>query len=142
MDDFIGKIDGVNFESKDGKVRFKSKNGKFKPLRRYNLVDGGTILNNDPAFFLGMEGLVAARNKLYYGKTDPAYLTALAAAQENNKNNKVYCMDSNVLANEIKGDVVYIKGNAKHALKNNGKETLKFYWIFPTDCFSEVEYFY
>ncbi len=41
-----------------------------------------------------------------------------------------------------KGDVVYIDGNAKHALKNNGKETLKFYWIFPTDRFSEVEYFY
>ena len=40
-----------------------------------------------------------------------------------------------------KGDVVYIAGNAKHGLKNNGKETLKFYWIFPTDRFSEVEYF-
>ena len=41
-----------------------------------------------------------------------------------------------------KGDVVYIAKNAKHALKNNGKETLKFYWIFPTDRFSEVEYLY
>ena len=41
-----------------------------------------------------------------------------------------------------KGDVVFIGENEKHALKNNGKETLKFYWIFPTDCFSEVEYFY
>ena len=41
-----------------------------------------------------------------------------------------------------KGDVVYIAGNEKHALKNNGKEILKFYWIFPTDSFSEVEYFY
>jgi len=41
-----------------------------------------------------------------------------------------------------KGDVVYISKNAKHALKNNGKETLKFYWIFPTNTFSEVEYFY
>jgi len=40
-----------------------------------------------------------------------------------------------------KGDVVYIAGNAEHALKNNGKETLEFYWIFPTDRFSEVEYF-
>ena len=39
-----------------------------------------------------------------------------------------------------KGDVVYIAGNAEHALKNIGKETLKFYWIFPTDRFSEVEY--
>ena len=41
-----------------------------------------------------------------------------------------------------KGDVVYIAGNEKHALKNNGNEVLKFYWIFPTDSFSEVEYFY
>ena len=40
-----------------------------------------------------------------------------------------------------KGDVVYIAGNAEHSLKNNGKETLEFNWIFPTDSFSEVEYF-
>ena len=40
-----------------------------------------------------------------------------------------------------KGDVVYIAGNAKHALKNTSKEILEFYWIFPTDRFSEVEYF-
>jgi quercetin dioxygenase-like cupin family protein len=39
-----------------------------------------------------------------------------------------------------KDDVVYISGNAKHALKNTSKETLQFYWIFPTDRFSEVEY--
>ena len=41
-----------------------------------------------------------------------------------------------------KGDVVYIAKNAKHALKNNGKEILKFYWIFPTNSFSEVKYLY
>ena len=41
-----------------------------------------------------------------------------------------------------KGDVVFIGENEKHALKNIGKETLKFYWIFPTDRFSEVEYLY
>ncbi len=40
-----------------------------------------------------------------------------------------------------KGDVVYITANAKHALKNIGTKTLEFYWIFPTDTFSEVEYF-
>ena len=40
-----------------------------------------------------------------------------------------------------KGDVVYIAGNAEHALRNKGNETLEFYWIFPTDQFSEVEYF-
>ena len=43
---------------------------------------------------------------------------------------------------EVKnGDVVYIERNAKHGLKNIGKETLEFYWIFPTDTFSEVKYF-
>jgi quercetin dioxygenase-like cupin family protein len=41
-----------------------------------------------------------------------------------------------------KGDVVYITGNAKHGLKNTGKETLEFYWIFPTDRFSDVKYLY
>jgi quercetin dioxygenase-like cupin family protein len=41
-----------------------------------------------------------------------------------------------------KGDVVYIEGNAKHALNNNGKEILEFYWIFPTDRFSDVKYLY
>ena len=41
-----------------------------------------------------------------------------------------------------KGDVVFIGKNEKHALKNNGKYTSKFYWIFPTDRFSEVEYLY
>jgi mannose-6-phosphate isomerase-like protein (cupin superfamily) len=41
-----------------------------------------------------------------------------------------------------KGDVVYIGNNEKHALKNEGKEILKFYWIFPTDRFSEVKYLY
>ena len=40
-----------------------------------------------------------------------------------------------------KGDVVYIAGNVKHALKNVEAETLEFYWIFPTDTFSEVKYF-
>ena len=39
-----------------------------------------------------------------------------------------------------KGDVVFIGKNEKHALKNDGRETLKFYWIFPTDRFSEVNY--
>ena len=39
-----------------------------------------------------------------------------------------------------KGDIVFIASNAKHALKNEGKETLGFYWKVPTDRFSEVEY--
>ena len=39
-----------------------------------------------------------------------------------------------------KGDVVYIPSNAKHSLKNLEQDILSFYWIFPTDSFSEVEY--
>ena len=41
-----------------------------------------------------------------------------------------------------KGDVVFIGKDEKHALKNEEKETFKFYWIFPTDRFSEVKYLY
>ena len=41
-----------------------------------------------------------------------------------------------------KGDVVFIGKDEKHALKNEENETFKFYWIFPTDRFSEVEYLY
>ena len=40
-----------------------------------------------------------------------------------------------------KSDVAYIAGNAEHTLKNNGKEMLKFYWIFLTERFSDVGYF-
>ena len=41
-----------------------------------------------------------------------------------------------------KGDVVFIGKDEKHALKNEENETFKFYWIFPTNRFSDVEYFY
>ena len=41
-----------------------------------------------------------------------------------------------------KGDVVFIGKDEKHALKNEENETFKFYWIFPTDRFSEVKYLY
>ena len=50
-----------------------------------------------------------------------------------NKNNPVILTTWNYpMANEA----------AIKSLKNNGNEVLKFYWIFPTDSFSEVEYFY
>ena len=43
---------------------------------------------------------------------------------------------------QLGNDVGFIGKNEKHALKNEGKEILKFYWIFPTDRFSEVKYLY
>ena len=57
-------------------------------------------------------------------------------------NGKATLSKSGELEEIKKGDVVYIGGNDKHALKNTGNETLKFYWIFPTDRFSDVEYLY
>ena len=35
---------------------------------------------------------------------------------------------------------VYIPQNCEHGLKNTGKEDLELLWIFPTDCWEEVEY--
>ncbi|MFL2811823.1 MAG: cupin domain-containing protein [Paracoccaceae bacterium] len=37
---------------------------------------------------------------------------------------------------------IYIPENEKHGLRNIGSETLSFYWIFPTDCWDQVEYLY
>ena len=39
-----------------------------------------------------------------------------------------------------KDSFVYIPNNLKHGLKNTGKEDLELLWIFPTDCWEEVEY--
>jgi len=39
-----------------------------------------------------------------------------------------------------KDSFVYIPQNFEHGLKNTGEEDLKLLWIFPTDCWEEVEY--
>ena len=39
-----------------------------------------------------------------------------------------------------KDSVVYIPQNKKHGLKNTGDVTLEVLWIFPTDCWAEIEY--
>lgn len=46
------------------------------------------------------------------------------------QNNKKVCKDS----------FVYIPKNSKHGLKNTGKHDLELLWIFPTNCWEEVEY--
>ena len=40
------------------------------------------------------------------------------------------------------GTTIYIPKNKKHGLRNAGFEALCFYWIFPTDCWDQVKYFY
>jgi len=37
---------------------------------------------------------------------------------------------------------IYIPKNEKHGLRNIGDENLLIYWIFPTDCWADVEYLY
>ena len=37
---------------------------------------------------------------------------------------------------------VYIPKNFEHGLKNTGEEDLEILWIFPTDCWEEVEYIF
>ena len=39
-----------------------------------------------------------------------------------------------------KDSYVYIPQNFEHGLKNTGEEDLELLWIFPTDCWEEVEY--
>ena len=95
-DGFKGKIDNKKYrigKDKNGIkiIQFKDKSGKWKTLKRYDLTDGNTILNNDPKFAEHRDvigDLVPAKNKLYYGKTDPAYQTALREAKKNDKKNK------------------------------------------------------
>ena len=41
-----------------------------------------------------------------------------------------------------KEEVVYIPPGKKHGLRNIGSEPLEVFWIFPTDCWEEVEYNY
>ncbi len=47
-------------------------------------------------------------------------------------NTKKVCKDS----------FVYIPENFEHGLKNTGTEDLEILWIFPTDCWEKVEYFF
>ena len=39
-----------------------------------------------------------------------------------------------------KGSVVYVPGNAWHASRNTGSETLRLLYVFPVDSFDQVEY--
>ena len=41
-----------------------------------------------------------------------------------------------------KDSFVYIPKNTKHGLKNTGKQDLELLWIFPTNCWEEVEYIF
>jgi mannose-6-phosphate isomerase-like protein (cupin superfamily) len=38
------------------------------------------------------------------------------------------------------GEAAYIPGDAEHSLRNAGRETLRVFYVFPTDRFSDVVY--
>jgi mannose-6-phosphate isomerase-like protein (cupin superfamily) len=39
-----------------------------------------------------------------------------------------------------KGACVFIPGNAEHGIRNDGATRLRFFYVFPTDGFPDVEY--
>ena len=103
---------------------------KYPGLRWKLLIDKD--LNGSTGLSLGYAEMAPGGDlTLHYHSPDEIYVIT---------NGKGILNKSGKLETIKKGDVVYIGKNEKHALKNDGKETLEFYWIFPTDRFSEVEY--
>ena len=89
-----------NPESKRLKAFLEKNNIKAKPTDYYYELDNGEwvkgvrktkkdgTLSTEIGTPAGVTNLVASRGRLYYGKTDPAYITALAAAEKNLKGKK------------------------------------------------------
>ena len=103
---------------------------KYPGLRWKLLIDKD--LNGSTGLSLGYAEMAPGGDlTLHYHSPDEIYVIT---------NGEGILNKSGKLETIKKGDVVYIGKNEKHALKNDGKETLEFYWIFPTDRFSEVEY--
>ena len=103
---------------------------KYPGLRWKLLIDKD--FNGSTGLSLGYAEMAPGGDlTLHYHSPDEIYVIT---------NGKGILNKSGKLETIKKGDVVYIGKNEKHALKNDGKETLEFYWIFPTDRFSEVEY--
>ena len=103
---------------------------KYPGLRWKLLIDKD--FNGSTGLSLGYAEMVPGGDlTLHYHSPDEIYVITNGEGTLNK---------SGKLETIKKGDVVYIGKNEKHALKNDGKETLEFYWIFPTDRFSEVEY--
>ena len=103
---------------------------KYPGLRWKLLIDKD--LNGSTGLSLGYAEMAPGGDlTLHYHSPDEIYVIT---------NGEGILNKSGKLEKIKKGDVVYIGGNEKHALKNEGKETLQFYWIFPTDRFLEVNY--
>ena len=138
------KIESLNSINTD-KVNYFSKNFGNKYFTKDNAIKIGAIrekiekisTNANEKFFL-ITSLIYAADKVantvghydaYRENLDTRGRLELQIPNINyskNINNKVYCMDSNILANEVKGDVVYIDppynsrqySDAYHLLEN------------------------
>lgn len=120
------KIEILN-SIKTNKANYFSKNFGNKYFTKDNAIKIGAIRekiekissNSDEKFIL-ITSLIYAADRIantvghydaYRENLDSRGKLELQAPNidySKNKNNKVYCMDANILANEIKGDVVYI----------------------------------
>ena len=40
------------------------------------------------------------------------------------------------------GTAAYIPGNSEHAIRNTGKDQLRFFYVFAVGSFEEIEYFF
>ena len=38
------------------------------------------------------------------------------------------------------GDTVFIPSNVRHGIQNTGEGPLRFFYVFPADCYSDVRY--
>ena len=122
----LKKIENLNSINTD-KANYFSKNFGNKYFTRDNAIKIGAIREkiekistNANEKFILITSLIYAADRIantvghydaYRENLDTRGKLALQVPNmdySKNKNNKVYCMDSNILANEIKGDVVYI----------------------------------
>ena len=122
----LKKIESLNSINTD-KANYFSKNFGNKYFTRDNAIKIGAIREkiekistNANEKFILITSLIYAADRIantvghydaYRENLDTRGKLALQVPNmdySKNKNNKVYCMDSNILANEIKGDVVYI----------------------------------
>lgn len=39
-----------------------------------------------------------------------------------------------------KGSAIYIPGNSEHGISNIGEDTLKWFYVFPSDSFGDIKY--
>tara|TARA_X000000950_G_C13548227_1_gene510423 strand:- start:33 stop:338 length:306 start_codon:yes stop_codon:yes gene_type:complete len=95
-------------------------------------VYGRQYPNEKPWPFLRSIGSAPRRrNPLYHHSPQEVYII---------RQGEGVLLSSSNAKRIYKDSFVYIPQNIEHGLRNTGKEELELLWIFPTDCWEEVEY--